>query len=57
MTCGSRAWVAHASRVLASASSRSRTFVLLSPCLAHAKPSEKIVAARRVRYPNQFAAR
>ncbi|PYK51898.1 MAG: hypothetical protein DME20_00500 [Verrucomicrobia bacterium] len=64
MTRGSRAWVAHASRVLASASSRSRTFVLLSPCPAHAKPSEKIVSARRrnqharrVRYPNQFAAR
>ena len=43
--------VAHASRVLASASSRSRTFPNTSPDSVIQGP-EKIVAARRVRYPS-----
>src|SRR5439155_4480184 len=36
-------WVAHASRVLASASSRSRTFLMVSPCSRDAQLNEKTV--------------
>jgi hypothetical protein len=61
---GGSAWVAHASRVSASASSRSRTFPLLPSRKSVTRSKEKIVSARRrnqhagrVRYPIQSAAR
>ena len=47
MTRGAPAWVARAS-------SRSRTFLMLSPCPALAKFKEEIVSARR---RNQHAGR
>ena len=57
MTRGAPAWVARAS-------SRSRTFLMLSPCPALAKFKEEIVSARRrnqragrVRSQIQFAPR
>jgi hypothetical protein len=60
---GIPAWVAHASRVLASASSRSQTFVAGSHSSLRIESKEKNVSARRrnqhagrVRYPIQFAA-
>ena len=61
MTHGFFAWVARASRVLAIASSRSRTLLVVSPRPAPVKLKEKIVSARRrnqharrVRYPIQL---
>ncbi len=54
------AWVAHASRVLASASSRSRTFHVALYRSLQIESNEKVVSARRrnqharrVRYPTQ----
>ncbi len=51
---GVLSWVAHASRVLASASSRSRTFLVISSRPALIRFKEKIVSARR---RNQHARR
>ncbi len=48
------AWVAHASRVLVIASSRSRTFLVTLSRLALIRFKEKIVSARR---RNQHARR
>ncbi len=62
MTRGIPTWVAHASRVLASASSRSRAFLATSSRPALTRFKEKLVSARRrnqharrVRSPIQFA--
>jgi hypothetical protein len=64
MSCGFHVWVAHASRVLVSASRRNNLFFGFDPQEAAKADEENSRSrgrnrqhARRVRYPIKFAAR